>query len=462
MREEASILHLDLDAFFASVEQRDKPSLRGKPVIVGGIGGRGVVSTASYEARVFGVHSAMRMVDARAKAPMAAVLSGRFQAYRQSSRIVMRLLRELSPLIEPLSLDEAYVDLAAGGIDCSDIGAVEKLVTELRAELHKRTAGLTASVGVATAKSIAKIASETAKPDGQLIVVPGTEVELITPLAVRALPGIGPATMERLALLGIRNVADLQTASRTELVHEFGIRAADWLKRIAFARDDRVVEPYREAKSISMEDTFATDITDRAELERIIASDSVVVARQLAKHKVFARTVTIKVRLPDFTTYTRSRTLSGATDRAERIAHVAQDLLRGLDTPQGVRLLGVGTANFTQAAQEELFDEDAGRITEEVRLAAPASRSARHIHASWHPGDDIIHDTLGRGWVWGSGDTVVTVRFENRDTGIGPVRSFEIDDPALHHADPLPLEWDTPEPEESNLDHYTDLVVSVE
>ncbi|MDR1355812.1 MAG: DNA polymerase IV [Propionibacteriaceae bacterium] len=442
MRTEASILHLDLDAFFAAVEQRDKPSLRAKPVIVGGIGGRGVVSTASYEARVFGVHSAMRMVDARNKAPMAAVLSGRFQAYRQSSRIVMGLLSELSPLIEPLSLDEAFVDLEAGNVDCSDLNKTEQLMSELRAELTKRTEGLNASIGVGTSKLIAKVASEIAKPNGQLLIPPGAELALLSPLRVRAIPGIGPATVERLAVLGIHTVADIQTARETELEHELGTRAANWLKQIAFAKDDRAVEPYREAKSISLEDTFATDIIDREELARIIVSDAVLVARQLAKHQVFARTVTIKVRLPDFTTYTRSRTLSGATDRAERIAHVAQDLLAGIDTPNGVRLLGVGTANFTQAAQEELFDEDAGRITEEVRQNAPTSRGSRHIHATWRPGDDITHDTLGRGWVWGAGTTVVTVRFESRATGIGPVRSFPIDDPELHPIDPLPMEWE--------------------
>ncbi|MDR0436483.1 MAG: DNA polymerase IV [Propionibacteriaceae bacterium] len=454
MRTEASILHLDLDAFFAAVEQRDKPSLRGKPVIVGGIGGRGVVSTASYEARVFGVHSAMRMVDARARAPHAAVLSGRFQAYRQSSRIVMRLLGELSPLVEPLSSDEAYVDLAAGGIDCSSTTAVEKLVSELRAELGRRTEGLTASVGVATSKTIAKVASETAKPNGQLVVAPGGELKLISPLPVRTLPGIGPATYARLALLGVRTVAELQVARPDELEHELGPHAADWLKRVAFARDDRPVEAYHEAKSISMEDTFASDITDRAELARIIASDAVVVARQLAKHKMFARTVTIKVRLPDFTTYTRSRTLSGATDRAERIARVAQELLDGVETPHGVRLLGVGTANFTQAAQEELFDEDAGRITEEIRQAAPASRSARRLHTTWRPGDDVTHDQLGRGWVWGSGDTVVTVRFESRLSGVGPVRSFAVDDPELHRADLLPMEWDVADDDGAESDIF--------
>ncbi|MCL1840282.1 MAG: DNA polymerase IV, partial [Propionibacteriaceae bacterium] len=330
MRREASVLHLDLDAFFASVEQRDKPSLRGKPVIVGGVGGRGVVSTASYEARVFGVHSAMAMGQARRLAPHAAVLAGRFGAYRQSSRIVMALLREVSPVIEPMSVDEAYVDLAAGGIDCSDLDALADLVSRLRAEVQRRTEGLTASVGVGTSKFIAKVGSEAAKPDGQILVPPGGELDLISPLPARAIPGIGPATMERLTRLGIHTVADLQQASERELTHELGQLAGSGLHRLAFAQDDRPVQTEREAKSISVEDTFERDLVDPADLRRVIAADAIQVAQHLDKAGLFARTITLKVRLANFVTHTRSRTLEGATDRPVRIAAVARQLLDGL------------------------------------------------------------------------------------------------------------------------------------
>jgi len=443
----AQILHLDMDAFFAAVEQRDKPSLRGKPVIVGGTGGRGVVSTASYEARVFGVHSAMAMSIARRLAPHAAVLGGRFGAYRQSSRIVMALLGELSPLVEPMSLDEAYVDLAAGGVDCSSPAALEDLVRRLREQVTERTEGLHASVGVGSSKLIAKMASEAAKPDGYRIVPAGAELELITPLPVRAVPGIGPATVERLALLNIRTVADLQRASPRELAHELGDSIGNGLVRLAFAQDDRPVQAERDAKSISVEDTFSEDLTVREDIERQIDTDAVIVAKRLVKAGVFARTITLKVRLADFSTHTRSRTLDGATDRSERLAGVGRQLLAGVDVARGVRLVGLGASGFAEAAQEELFadDEDAP-ITEEVLREADASRYQRRHGDDWRPGEDVIHDALGRGWVWGSGHGRVTVRFESRLTGIGPVRTFRVDDPALVEAEPLPLRWDQPAP----------------
>ncbi|MEJ7755601.1 MAG: hypothetical protein WKF83_03985 [Nocardioidaceae bacterium] len=184
MRREASVMHLDLDAFFASVEQRDKPSLRGKPVVVGGIGHRGVVATASYEARVFGVRSAMRTVEARARCPHAAFLSGRFEAYRESSKLVMGRLREVSPLVEPLSFDEAFVDLAAGDQQRDlSVAGVTALAQQVRADIAEMTGGLTASVGIASSKLMAKIASELDKPDGLFVVAPGSELEVLLPHA---------------------------------------------------------------------------------------------------------------------------------------------------------------------------------------------------------------------------------------------------------------------------------------
>ena len=432
MRPFASILHLDLDAFFAAVEQRDKPSLRGKAVVVGGVGPRGVVATASYEARVHGVKSAMSIGEARRRAPHAAYLNGRFDAYRQSSRIVMALLRELSPVVEPLSLDEAFVDLAAGGVDCSDLDRLRHLGDEVRAELYRRTEGLTASVGIGSSKFIAKVASEMAKPNGLVLVPPGSEVEVITPLPARAVPGIGPVTMEKLERLGIRTVGDLQRASVGELAHEIGRSAAEGLCELAFARDDRPVEPVREAKSISVEDTFATDLVDPGEISRRVDVASALVTERLGRAGLFARTISVKVRLGDFTTWTRSRTLSGATDAGERIASVAHALVGGLELREGVRLLGVGVSNFTVAAQEELFslDEAGEPVTEE--MTPPVEALPRRRDDLWVPGMEVAHDEFGRGWVWGSGLGRLTVRFESRGTPIGPVRTFAIDDPALH------------------------------
>lgn len=440
MRPDASVLHCDLDAFYASVEQRDKPSLRGKPVIVGGIGQRGVVATASYQARVFGVHSAMPTHEARRLCPHGAYLVGRFGAYRQASAIVMGLLRELSPLVEPLSLDEAFVDLAAGGHDTSP-EALLRLAADLRIKISELTGGLTGSVGLGSSKFMAKVASELAKPDGIHLVTPGTEVDVIAPMPVRAIPGVGPVTAERLNRLGILTIGQLQQASERELVRELGKAAGEGLMALAFARDDRQVESVHETKSISVEDTFETDLLDLAELDSIIGRDAAVVAARVARAGLFARTVTIKVRVADFTTYTRSRTLVGATDDADVIAAVARSLLRAVDTRTGVRLLGVGAANFTEAAQEALFDlEDAADARASLdeahtQLADPGVAHWRRAR-TWLPGLDVEHDEHGRGWVWGAGLGRVTVRFETAETGIGPVRTFRDDDPALRLVDP--------------------------
>jgi len=431
MRQTASILHLDLDAFFASVEQRDKPSLRGKPVIVGGLGGRGVVSTASYEARVFGVHSAMPMHEARRLCPRAAFLSGRFGAYRAASRIVQGILAELSPLVEPLSLDEAYVDLAAGDLDVSDTVALLRIAAEVRAEVTRAT-GLTASVGLGSSKFMAKLASELAKPDGVYLVAPGTEVDRIAPLAVRAIPGVGPVTAEKLDRLGIQTVADLRRASANELRREVGQAWATELARLSVADDDRPVSPEREVKSISVEDTFDADIADMGVLEAKVSRDAAAVAGRLNKAGLFARTVTVKIKLGDFTTHTRSRTLLGAVDADDVIAESARQLLRGASAQvaQGVRLIGVGVSGFTAAAQEALF-EVASSSPDELQIDTVAP-TVRHASVGYQPGEDVTHDTWGPGWVWGSGHGWVTVRFETAlSEKPGPVRAFRLDDPAL-------------------------------
>lgn len=431
MRSVASILHLDLDAFFAAVEQRDKPSLRGKPVIVGGLGQRGVVATASYEARRFGVGSAMPMHEARRLCPHAAFLTGRFGAYRAASGVVMTLLHELSTRVEPLSLDEAFVDLAAGPTTDFAPDALVALAERLRADVRERTGGLTASVGLGSSKFMAKLASEQAKPDGVHLVLPGTEVDAIADLPARAIPGVGPATMERLARLGVRTVADIRALSQAELVRELGRASGEGLAALAYARDDREVVAEREAKSVSVEDTFERDLRDRGELAAIAERDARIVAARLGHEGLFARTVTLKVRLPDFTTVSRSQTLHGATDRAEVIARCARALLDGVDVTGGVRLLGVGVSGFTDAGQEELFDLDpSGPVLEESRSAPPVPLRDRH-ERRWSPGADVEHAELGRGWVWGSGLGRVTVRFESAGTPPGPVRTFALDDPAL-------------------------------
>ena len=428
------MLHLDLDAFYASVEQRDKPSLRGKPVVVGGLGQRGVVATASYEARVFGVRSAMPMHEARRRCSHAAFLAGRFAAYRVASRQVMDVLHRLSPLIEPLSLDEAFVDLRAATrpVDFSRPG-LELLMAQLLDDFQCMTNGLTASVGIGTSKFVAKIASELAKPDGSSIVEAGDELELLRPLKVSVIPGVGPVTQEKLHRIGIHKVADLQACALDELAQVIGKTHAQALVELAYARDDRPVEPDRETKSISVEDTFETDLVSREQLTTILLRDARQVASRLRAARLFAHTVSIKVRLHDFSTLTRSRTLLSATDRADVIGSVATSLLSAVDATGGVRLLGVGVAGLTDVLQQDLFVAEASsaRPAEEVTEEHPAPEE-QPARQGWLPGMDVEHDQHGRGWVWGSGLGRVTVRFETRETPPGPVRTFAYDDPALH------------------------------
>ncbi|MSZ76247.1 MAG: DNA polymerase IV [Actinobacteria bacterium] len=433
MRTQASILHLDLDAFFAAVEQRDKPSLRGKPVVVGGTGGRGVVATASYEARIYGVRSAMSTREARARCPHAAFLSGRFHAYREASAQVMSLLRAVSPLVEPLSLDEAFVDLERSDLPDLEVETVTALAAELRRRVTEVTDGLTASVGLGTSKFIAKVASEIDKPDGLTVVVPGTEQELLRPMHVSVIPGVGPATSERLRRAGIHTVAELESVSADELVRLVGKAQGTSLWHLARALDDRPVVAERETKSVSVEGTYDTDLTDRTLMEGLLTRQASEVAARLIKHGLSGRTISIKVRLHDFTTLSRSTTLTSPTDAASVIARLARSLLVDLDTSGGVRLLGVGVSGLADWIQDDLFAdaEDAGPDGPDLAAPGPEPELPTRHRSGWSPGMDVVHAELGRGWVWGSGRGVVTVRFETADSPAGPVRSYAVDDPDL-------------------------------
>lgn len=426
MRPHASVLHLDLDAFFAAVEQRDKPSLAGRPVVVGGLGPRGVVATASYEARVFGIASAMSTAEARARCPQAAFLAGRFAVYRETSRAVMELLGEISPLVEPLSLDEAFVDLAAG--EDFDPARVTELATRLREEVRRRTGGLTASIGIGSSKLVAKIASEIDKPDGLHIVAPGTELDFLAPLPAKAIPGVGPVTAARLHQMGLDTIGQVRAVEADELVRILGESSGRSLYRLVRAEDHRRVAEHRDTKSISVEDTFARDIAGRSELAQIADRQSRAVVRRLTNSGLSARTVTVKIRFHDFETHTRSATLPGPTDDPGVVSRTARRLLGQIDTSEGLRLLGVGLSGLTDWAQQELFGDEDDTLDE-----APVER--RESAPRWLPGLDVEHDSHGAGWIWGSGRGRVTVRFESRDSPAGPVRTFAIDDPALRLID---------------------------
>ncbi len=435
MRSEPTILHVDLDAFYAAVEQRDKPSLRGKPVVVGGVGGRGVVATASYEARVFGVRSAMSTREARARCPNAAYLTGRHHVYRRTSELVMAVLREMSPLVEPLSLDEAFVDLAAGDLEDHGTASVTAVAEQLKARVREVTGGLTGSVGVGTSKLVAKIASDLDKPNGLVVVEPGTEREVLAPMSVSVIPGVGPATAERLRRVGVTTVAELTEVSEDELVRLVGQAHGHGLYRLARAEDDRPVVAEREAKSISVEDTYDTDLVERRLLEGLLERQAQKVGERLRKARLSGRTVTVKVRLHDFTTHTRSTTLPVPTDDSQVLVRTARRLLGEVDTTDGVRLLGVGVSGLADWIQEDLFaeapldtepeEDPVGDGITEADLDRLTERRG------WYPGMDVVHAEHGPGWVWGSGVGRVTVRFETAETGPGPVRTFSATDPAL-------------------------------
>ena len=342
----------------------------------------------------------------------------------------MQVLRELSPLVEPLSLDEAFVDLAAAGLPDLEVTTVTVAGERLRERVQEVTGGLTATVGIASSKFLAKVASELDKPDGMTVVPPGTELELLRPMKVTVIPGVGPATAERLRRAGIHTIAELEAVEEDELVRLLGQAQGHGLWHLARARDPRPVLPERETKSISVEGTYDTDLNDRRVMEGLLTRQARDVGARMRKNGFSGRTVTIKVRLHDFTTLNRSSTLSSPTDDGATIARIARSLLADLDTTGGVRLLGVGVSGLADWVQEDLFgstpEEDEA---DEVVLPEPRRRT-------WPPGADVVHDEMGRGWVWGAGSGVVTVRFETADTPPGPVRSFRDDDPALRRLEP--------------------------
>ncbi|MFG3171419.1 DNA polymerase IV [Streptomyces sp. NPDC048200] len=457
MRTAPTILHLDMDAFFASAEQASKPSLRGKAVVVGGLGPRGVVSTASYEARVFGVNSAMPMAQARRRAPNAAYLVPRFALYKEVSEQVMGLLRALSPLVEPLSLDEAFVDLEAGGTAWDERSA-RLAGVKLRADIRAVT-GLTGSVGLAASKMLAKIASEQAKPDGLVLIDPGTERELLGPMSVRTLPGVGPATGDHLRRAGITTVEEIAEAGEDELVRLLGKAHGHALFAMALARDDRPVVSDRETKSVSVEDTYDVDIHDRVRVGLEVARLADRCVRRLRGAGLSGRTIVLKVRRYDFSTLTRSETLRGPTDDPGVVQEAAARLLEGVDTTGGVRLLGVGVSGLADYTQEDLFAQAQAQAHAEAVAAAepsaqeyaeaepdgPAGGKEPAAERRWSAGHDVRHAEFGHGWVQGSGLGRVTVRFETPYSEPGRVRTFRTDDPRLEPADPLPLVERRPE-----------------
>jgi DNA polymerase-4 len=353
----ATILHIDMDAFFASVELLERPELRGLPVIVGGRGARSVVTAATYEARKYGVNSAMPMSVALRRCPNAIVLEPHFERYRHFSKAVMSICNDVTPLVEPLSIDEAFLDVAGAR---RLLGTPWQIGTELRRRVLDET-GLTCSIGIAATKFVAKLASGLAKPDGLLVVPLADTLDILHPLPISALWGVGAKTAEQLERLGLRSVGDVAHASLASLTTALGVAQGTKLHDLAWARDPRSVMTEREEKSVGHEVTFEFDVTEPAVIRRELLQMSDRVAVRLRRAGLVGKTVVLKLRFGNFTTITRSRTLGEPTDLGRRIYEEVADIYRSVERPDArIRLVGVRMEHLTARADAAtaLWDSD--------------------------------------------------------------------------------------------------------
>jgi DNA polymerase IV len=392
------ILHVDMDAFFASVEVLDDPSLAGKPIIVGGAGARGVVASCTYEARVFGVRSAMPSVRARQLCPQAIFLPGRHGRYAEISGQLHRILTDVTPLVEPIGLDEAFLDVTGAIRRLGPPEAIAHLLRDrVRAELS-----LHCAVGIGSSKMIAKLASRAAKPrvsrsglepgPGVVLIGPETELEFLQSHAVEALWGVGPATATRLHDLGVRTVGDLAAIPADALVRRVGKAHGLHLAALARGEDPSPVTPDRPTKSIGHEETFSEDLVDKAVLERHVLRMAESVATMLREASSSARTVTVKVKFRDLSLQTRSHTVARAITSGGAIGQVAASLLSAIDPGEGIRLLGVSASGLVEAGGDQLsFDLGDGRDA--------GTQSAVSRERSWQDATaaiDAIRGKFGR------------------------------------------------------------------
>ncbi|WP_306506705.1 DNA polymerase IV [Corynebacterium sp.] len=457
------VLHIDMDAFFASVEQLTRPTLKGRPVLVGGTGGRGVVAGASYEARKYGAHSAMPMFRAQQLVGFkAVVVNPRRAVYSAASRRVFDIIAEHAGVIEQLSIDEAFMEPAAL------VGATPDDVREwsenLRRLIREET-GLPSSIGAGAGKQAAKIGSGEAKPDGTFVVPQERFDELIHPLPVGKLWGAGPVTQQKLAAIGVETIGQLAAMSQKEVEISLGGVMGLQLWRLAQGIDDREVAPRAISKQISTEHTYPKDLHTVAEVDAALHRAAEGAHRRLLKDGRGARTVTVKLRMADFHIESRSATLPYATDDLEILTAKAQSLARYPDELGPIRLVGVSYSGLEAARQDILFPE----LDREVVRPAPDTdyetgvsdnlpgASGQETAAEgatggvdsadsgprWHATQDVYHPDYGHGWIQGTGHGVVSVRFETRATGPGIARSFAADDEQLRPADPLDsLAWE--------------------
>lgn len=335
------IMHVDMDAFFASVEQRDDPALQGKPVIVCGKSRRSVVATASYEARAFGVHSAMPLSQAKRLCPHGCFVAPRFEAYREASDAIHQVMLHYADAYEPISLDEAFLDISGMGSQYPTLGSIGRAIKEeIRSAVH-----LTASVGIAPNKFLAKMASDMNKPDGLCIIPYGREREVLAPLPVRRLWGVGSVTEKKLLAAGFRTIADIQEAAQEKLSALLG-NQGPLLKALSLGIDERPIISSRQVKSIGDESTYEYDLTDRPTIDREIAIHSDIVAQRLRRHDLAARTISLKIRFASFKTIMRSLSLEEGTNLQETIDSACQTLLSRIPLTEGIRLIGVTASNL--------------------------------------------------------------------------------------------------------------------
>ncbi len=445
------VLHIDMDAFYASVEQLTRPTLRGRPVLVAGVSGRGVVAGASYEARRFGARSAMPTHQAARLVGFSAVLvSPRRPVYAAASRRVFQLISSRVGVVEQLSIDEAFMEPAE--LTGATPDEVREWSDDLRRLIREET-GLPSSIGAGTGKQYAKIGSGRAKPDGTFVIPGDTQLEILHPMPVNELWGVGPVTEAKLAQIGVVTIGDLAALSEKEVVISLGGTVGPMLWALANGIDDRPVEPRAEAKSISAEYTYPRDLTTRAEVDAAVTRAAAAAHRRLLIDGRGSRTVTVKLKMADFRIESRSATLSYATDNLETLQATAFRLVRYADEVGPIRLVGVGFSGLEAARQDVLFPE----LDQQVVVAATDDDfetgvsdhiaepvvEVEHAPEGWRATQDVHHPEYGHGWVQGAGHGIVSVRFETRATGPGITRTFAEDDPDLEPADPLAsLAWE--------------------
>jgi DNA polymerase-4 len=436
------VLHFDMDAFYASVEQLTRPTLRGRPVLVGGLGGRGVVAGASYEARVYGARSAMPMHQARrlVGAP-AVVLPPRGVVYGVASRRVLDTVRSVVPVLEQLSFDEAFGEPPELAGESAE--HVEAFCQDLRAKVRHET-GLVASVGAGSGKQIAKIASGLAKPDGIRVVRREEESVLLQRLPVRRLWGIGPVAEEKLHRLGIETIGAFAALSDAEAANILGPTVGPSLHQLARGIDDRPVAENAPAKQISAESTFPEDLTTLDQLREAAGPIGEHAHARLEKDGRGARTVTVKLRKSDMSILTRSATLPSATTDAATLIATARRLLLDPVEIGPIRLVGVGFSGLSEIRQESLFPDLELMAEDDVSATRlpPTVTDLAATPPAWRVGDDVVHTEYGHGWIQGAGHGVMTVRFETRSTGPGPVHTFADDTAGIERANPVDsLDW---------------------